>query len=136
MKPPVLRGSVLALPLLLMACTSEPKVTAAASGPATPRRECFFANDANSFSPVDENRVNVRVGAFDVYQLTLFAPCFDIDWSNRIALIARGGSNICTGPDSSEIISPTPLGTRRCQVKEVRRLTKADVAALPANQRP
>jgi hypothetical protein len=120
---------------------------AAASGPAMaksplesaaaakPKRECFWTNQVNSFASDDDRVVNVRVGVKDVYQLEMFGRCTDVDWNNRIALVSRGSSHICTGLDA-EIISPSPIGPQRCPVSKIRKLTPEEVKALPKHARP
>jgi hypothetical protein len=67
--------------------------------------------------------------------MTLLGRCSEIDWANRIALTSKGGSMICTAMDA-EVIAPTTLGPTRCPVDDIRKLTKAEVAALPAKERP
>lgn len=100
-----------------------------------PAKQCFWTRNANGFAAPDERTLNVRVGVRDVYQFEMFGRCDDVDWANRIAVRSRGGSHICEGIDA-EIISPTTLGPRRCPVKTVRKLTPAEVAALPKRSRP
>ncbi|WP_395673369.1 DUF6491 family protein [Phenylobacterium sp.] len=100
-----------------------------------PARSCFWADAVNGFAAADDRTLNVRVGVRDVYQFEMFGPCRDIRWTERLALVSRGGSNICTGLDA-EIIAPSPIGPQRCQVRAVRKLTPAEVAALPKGARP
>jgi hypothetical protein len=119
--------------LALNACTSEPKPPPGVA--ASDVRRCFWANNVNNFQAVDENTVNIRVGVRDVYQMTMFGPCPEIDWANRIALKSHGGSSICTGLDA-EVISPSSLGPQRCPIRDIRHLTPEQVAALPAKDRP
>lgn len=117
--------------LALTACSTE---GTSGTRTATDRR-CFWASQANSFQAIDERTVHVRVGVNDIYRLTLFGPCNDIDWANRIALVSRGGSLICDG-HSAEIVTNTARGRRRCSISNVQQLTADEVAALPARQRP
>jgi hypothetical protein len=105
-------------------------------GPAGhPDRKCFWARNVNNFQAVDEEHVNIRVGAHDVYEMTMFGPCPDIDWAQRIALKSRGSSFICTALDA-EIIAPSTFGPKRCAIRDIRYLTPAEVAALPKRARP
>jgi hypothetical protein len=75
------------------------------------------------------------VGVREVYQFEMFGPCHEIDWANNIALRSRGGSTICTGMDA-EVISPSAIGPQRCFVRNVRKLTPAEIAALPKGAKP
>ena len=100
-----------------------------------PAQQCFFTRSVNGFAAVNENIVNVSVGVRDVYQFEMFGPCQDIDWANKVALVSRGSSWICAGVDA-EIITQTGIGPQRCQVRNIRKLTPAEVAALPRNAKP
>ena len=103
--------------------------------PAKSRGQCFWTDQVNNFASDDNRTVNLRVGVSDIYQLEMFGRCQDVDWSQKIAVVSRGGSSICTGLDA-EIIAPTPIGPQRCAVKTVRKLTPDEVKALPRRARP
>lgn len=98
-------------------------------------RQCFWASSVNGFAAVDDRTVNLSVGARDVYQLELFAPCHDVKWTETIGVESRGDSTICSGFDAT-IIAPSTIGPQRCAVRNVRKLTPEEVASLPAKQKP
>jgi len=100
-----------------------------------PRRQCFWTHQASSFAAADDKLVNVRVGVKDVYQFEMFGRCHEIDWQNKIALVSRSGSSICTGMDA-DIVTPTSIGPQRCAVRAVRKLTPEEVKALPKRAKP
>jgi hypothetical protein len=75
------------------------------------------------------------VGVRNVYQFEMFVPCQDMDWNQRIALVSRASSSICTGMDA-EVVTHSPIGTLRCPVRSVRKLTPEEIAALPPRARP
>jgi len=102
---------------------------------AKPQKQCFWTRQVNSFASNDDRIVNVRVGVKDVYQFEMFGRCNDVDWSNSIALVSRGGSYICTGLDA-EIISPSSIGPQRCPVRNIHKLTPEEIKALPKHARP
>lgn len=102
---------------------------------AKPQRQCFWTDRINSFAAPDDKTVNVRVGVKDVYQMELFAPCPEVDWSQRIAVRSRGSSHICSGLDA-EVIAPSSIGPQRCAVRTVRKLSEAEIKALPKHGRP
>lgn len=102
---------------------------------AKPKSQCFYARDVNGFAAPDDRTVNLRVGVRDVYQMELFAPCPEIDWSTRIAVVSHGSSWICSGMDAT-LIAPSTIGPQRCQVRTLRKLTPAEAAALPKGARP
>ena len=115
------------------AAAKSPKQPEAAA--AKPKKQCFWTNQVNSFASSDDRIVNIRVGVKDIYQFEMFGRCNEVDWANKIALVSRGGSSICTGMDA-DIVTPTSIGPQRCPVKAVRKLTPAEVAALPKGARP
>jgi hypothetical protein len=126
----------IALAAALALTAAAPAVARSPVEPAQkPERQCFFARNVNSFAAVNENIVNVRVGVRDVYQFEMFGPCQDVDWANRVALVSRGSSSICTGMDA-EIVTETGIGPQRCLVRNIRKLTPAEVEALPRNAKP
>jgi len=100
-----------------------------------PKGQCFWTQNVNNFASDDDRIVNIRVGVRDIYQLEMLGRCPDVDWTQKIAVVSRGSSRICAGLDA-EIIAPSQIGPQRCQVKTVRKLRPAEVAALPKRARP
>jgi hypothetical protein len=119
--------------LLTLAATAA----SAADNPSKPaiHNECFWTRNANGFAAQDDHTLNIRVNSRDVYQFAMLGSCPDMDWNQRIALISRGGSNICTGMDA-EVVTHSPIGPMRCAVRSVRKLTSEEIAALPKRARP
>ena len=110
----------------LAGCAQQSPPAAAASG----GRECLSARNVSGFSAVDDDTVDVQVGARSYYRLELAGVCPNVNWVNGVALVARGGGSfICRGMDA-ELVVPNPgLGPQRCLVSSVRRLSDAEVAA-------
>ena len=96
-------------------------VTSAAAQQPISARQCFWSHQVNSFAAQGDRLVNLRVGVKDYFQLELMGPCPDVDWTQKIALVSRGGSTICSGLDA-EIVTPSPIGPQKCPVKSVRKL--------------
>jgi hypothetical protein len=94
-----------------------------------------LTRQVNGFASSDERIVNIRVGVKDIYQMEMLGRCQDVTWNNQIALRSRGSDYICTGLDA-EVISPTSIGPQRCPVKSIRKLTEAEIKALPKRARP
>lgn len=108
-----------------------------AAKPGAMRIACFYAKDANNFVAVDNQTVNVRVGVRQVYQMKLFSPCNGIIFSHAIALISRPSSFVCPGPGLGvDLYIRGVIGRQRCPVTSIRKLTDAEVAAMPRKQRP
>lgn len=95
---------------------------------------CFHSRNVNSFAPVGDRKVNLRVGVHDYYQITLLGRCSDLDWTHGIGLEHRGSNWICSGQDVTVIV-PGRLGDR-CPGTDLRKLTPEEVAALPKKERP
>ncbi len=132
MKRRVITGALAAMAAILTAGQSAAQ---SPEPPAVGERDCFSSRNIRGFSAVDEETVNLRVGARNFYQIKLFAPSNDVEWASGIALIAKGGSFICSGLDATVVV-PGPGGPQRYPVTSIRRLTVEEAAALPRNQRP
>lgn len=100
-----------------------------------PRRQCFWAHQVNNFAAEGDRVVNVRVGVKEIYRLEIFGTCPEIDWTQKIAIVSRGGSTICSGLDA-DLVVPSSIGPQRCTVRNVRKLTPEEVAALPPKAKP
>ena len=88
---------------------------------------CFNAGTVNGFTPEGDRAVVVRVSRNRQYRLELAGYCPEVDWSLRIALRSRGGSNwVCAGGDA-EILVPSTTGPQNCLVTDVRRLTPEEI---------
>lgn len=116
--------------------TDAPVAGAQAVGVGGPR-ECFRTASVTGFVPAGRDKVNVTVGAREVFQLILAPGCSaDLDWEQKIGIEARGASRICTGLDAELIVNSPSGRPERCPVRTVRRLTAAEIAAPPARKTP
>lgn len=106
----------------------------AADKPAA-KKACFWARNVTSFASPDDHTVYVRVNVRDVYKFDLLISCPDIDWNQHLALRSTSDS-ICDGMDAEIITHSRALGRQRCQIKNMRKLTPEEVAALPKRARP
>lgn len=128
---------ILALPLAAALVTASPAAAKSPDegGKPAPARQCFWNREVTNFASSDDRIVNVRVGVKDVYRFEMFGRCGEVDWSQSIALVSRGGGFICSGMDA-EIVTPTTLGPQRCPVRNIRKLTPDEIKALPKRARP
>jgi Family of unknown function (DUF6491) len=102
-----------------------------------PQRACFNVRMIDNFNAPDESTVYIRVNVNEVYRLKLFAPCLNVNWDQTIALQNRSGSSwICDPMDAELLVRDPGVGRQRCLVSEMRKLTPAEVAALPKKSRP
>ena len=119
---------------LVGACTTsdDPPQAQASRGNG---QQCFLASQVNGFNALDDDTVQVTVGASTIYQLEIVGVCPDIDWSQRIGIRSTGGSSwVCRGLDA-ELIVPSPTGVQRCPVTSVRRLSPEEVQAARDKRR-
>jgi hypothetical protein len=128
------RSAILAVVAIAVASGYSQAALAAPKKPAK-SNSCFYSRDIDGFQAAGKDTVNIRVGIHDVYQLKLMGFSQDLDWTQRIALVNRGSSFICQAL-GTEVIVPGPSGPQRLPVQSMRKLTPAEVAALPKNQRP
>lgn len=102
-----------------------------------PRSECFDARFVSSFSAPNDQTVYIKVGTRDVYRLSLFSPCLNVDWTQAIGLKSIAGSDwICRGVEAELIVPNRQLGRQRCLVSDIHKLTPEELAALPRRDRP
>lgn len=126
---------------MLAACASP--VAPAASGAGEPAtaaapansQRCFRPDQVNGWRAGEKDTVYVRTGVRRVFRMQLLGPCPDVNWSERIGIEATGSPWICSGLDAT-VISPSPIGPRRCPVKVITELTPEEAASLPARYRP
>ena len=110
-----------------------------AAPPRPPAPACFWIRNVTNFAANDTNTLYLKVGFNQTWRLGLFANCFDLDWVHHLGIRARGvGSSVCEGrnPDIDVVVRDPGFGHQSCPVTDVRRLTPAEVAALPKNARP
>ncbi|GAM98456.1 hypothetical protein U91I_02089 [alpha proteobacterium U9-1i] len=95
------------LALTLSACAAAGTTTQTAAAPAD--RDCFRNEDINGFRVVDENHVNVRVGARRNYVLTTDWNAQHLSWSHVLSVRSQTGW-ICTGsPADLRIVGSQPV---------------------------
>lgn len=127
-------------PLIIAALTLGVGAACAPTTPtlaqSSPQRSCFFVQEARSFSSSDDRHVYVDTGRNGIFELTTVG-CTNVDWSHQIGIAPRGGgSSICSSMDADLIVPDLPGGRTTCPVTGVRRLSEAEVAALPERDRP
>lgn len=100
------------------------------------QRSCFYGGNLNGFNAIDNQTVLLRVGVREVYEAKLFSPSNDLKWVNGIALVSRGGNFICSNLDADIVVPSNTMGPQKYPVTSLRRLTPAEVAAIPRKNRP
>ena len=111
---------------------------AAAPAAGNGTKSCFYSRELQSWSEAGENTVNLRIGVNDFYQLKLLGSCPDLKFAETIGLETHGGNFICSGLDVTLIVPREVTHTvpDRCMGTSLRKLTPAEVAAIPPKQKP
>ena len=107
---------------------------AAAQAPVKPPQQCFSTRDIRNVAAVDDFTVNLRVGVRDVYEAKTASVCPDVGFGPSLAYRSFS-SRICSETDIS-LITRGPFSPRECPLASLRKLTPAEVAALPKRARP
>jgi hypothetical protein len=127
-----------ALSVLALSASSSAQPAPSAT-PATTGHACFWRQDVTNFNAINDTTIYLRVGVSQVWQLNLFGNCFDLTWLHHIGLQSFPGDNsICEGetPGLNIITRGLAIGRQQCPVTSVRKLTPAEVAAIPKAARP
>jgi hypothetical protein len=118
-------------------------VAAAALTASTPALaaggQCFRSSEFRGFKPAGDRAMIVRAGVSDFYRVEFAQSCRQITYPGAMLVTrTRGSDMICSGVDWNLEIGDN--GNRGfsvpCIVASQRKLTKAEVAALPKGQRP
>jgi hypothetical protein len=107
------------------------------SNTSTATRACFQTKRLEGFAAGAPNEVNLRAG-LDVYQARFQSLCWTLEDATRISLQATNGATdfICSGAEAVLITYSPQSPPQHCVIKELRKLSATDIAALPSNQRP
>lgn len=129
-------------PLLLLAAGATAlsacaPTTANDSAQTTPRStQCFYADQVDNFRGNNQT-LYIRARNKDVFELQTLGYCADIDFAFGIGFLPNAGLNrLCTGDISRIVVSGGPSPRTPCRVQVVKKLTEAEVTALPARDRP
>lgn len=134
------RIAVLASLSALAACApmagseTDPSMTAASGA-----RQCFTPSQVTNFRQGGDDRsIYLKVLNRDVFELRS-GGCTDLNFTNAIQIRQDLGdsSRICVG-DTTQLISGSgsSLANIPCRARVERRLTEADIAAIPPRDRP
>ena len=127
----MIKTAAIPLALAALAGCAQQAAPAPATAAASGARDCFSARSVNGFTAVDDDTVDVQVGARRYYRLELAGVCPNVNWATGVALVSRGGTSfICQGLDADLVVPNPGLGPQRCLVSSVRRLSDAEVQAL------
>lgn len=113
-------------------CAPTPGADIASSSASN--RQCFSPEQGLNFRGNNQT-IYVRSGKEDVFELKTVESCPEIDFTLTIRFPQMLG-RYCTG-DTTPITMADGLTPRSiCQVQVVKKLTEAEIAALPSRDRP
>lgn len=94
-------------------------------------QQCFWNSQVTGFSDAGPDRAIVNIGSRESWELELSPGCPDVDYAQRIGIVSRGGSRICTGANV-ELVVPdaSGSGSRHCLVRNIRKLSDEEAAAV------
>jgi len=131
-----LRKAALIAAALAAAAATGPAVSADKPAPMKNGQQCFYTRMINGFAAPDDQNLYIRVSVNDVYHLTMFSHCQDMDWDQRLGVVSRSGGFICDKLDVEVIAHARGLGRQRCAVRAMEKLTPEQIAALPKHAKP
>lgn len=114
-------------------CAPTPGADIASSSASN--RQCFSSGQNPNFRGNNQT-IYMRSGKEDVFELKTVGSCPEIHFDLSIRFTSAGPfSRICTGDTAT--IEMRQIGQRSlCQVQVVKKLTEAEIAALPSRDRP
>ena len=102
-------------------CSQTPAAPATAQ---TSGRQCFLARDVNGFGAINDELVDVTVGANRYFRLHLSGGCPYLDWSRSLALRTTSGTSwVCSGYDAEIFARDAPI-PQHCLVDAVTPISK------------
>ena len=127
----------LAAAVALLAGGASPVASAEpAKTPKYDKNQCFYSRNVDGFAAPDDKTLYVRVGVRNIYRFDMMGSCPDIDWNQRLALVATPGPWICERMDAQVITHGPGIGRQTCFVQHMHKLTPEEIAALPPRAKP
>lgn len=129
------------LPLLLIAAGATalsacaPPAGTEGAKPSTRGQQCFYTDQVDNFRGNNQT-LYIRARNKDVFELQTLGYCADIDFAFSIGFVPDGFNRLCTGDFSRIVVSGGATPYAPCRVQVVKKLTEAEVMALPARDRP
>ena len=132
-----------ALTLTLGACAAwppgppPPPGAPAYSSAMMPSGDCFSTNQWESWSSPSDDVLFLKVSGNRYYRVDLLPGTGPLDRGGQFIInTVRGSSRVCSANDLDLKIASTTGFTTPLFPRAIRRLTAAEVAALPPNAKP
>lgn len=139
-----MRRFLLVLPplaALIAGCAAAPgSPPESGTGPArtkSPERQCFSQHQVDNFRTGEPQTLYLRARGSGVYRLTTAGACTDLETAYGLAIAPEmGASRLCTEEWVTVTVPGSAAAVQTCRARIERKLTEAEVAALPARYRP
>jgi hypothetical protein len=130
--------AALSLSLTLGACAAYPPAgTPPASYALMPSGDCFSTSQWQGWASPSDDVLFLRVNGNRYYRVDLLPGSGPIDRAGQFLInTVRGSSRVCSATDLDLKVASTAGFTTPLFPRAIRRLTDAEVAALPPNARP
>jgi hypothetical protein len=102
-----------------------------------PERQCFFQQQVDNFRSGEAQTLYLKVRGSGVYRLNTAGACTDLDNAYQLAIVPEmGASRLCTDEWATIAVPGSSAPIQACRARIEKKLTDAEVAALPARYRP
>jgi hypothetical protein len=130
--------AALSLSLTLGACAAYPPAgTPPASYALMPGGDCFSTSQWQGWASPSDDVLFLRVNGNRYYRVDLLPGSGSIDRGGQFLInTVRGSSRVCSATDLDLKVASTSGFVTPLFPRAIRRLTDAEVAALPPNARP
>jgi len=130
--------AALSLTLTLGACAAYPPAgTAPTPYASMPGGDCFSTSQWQGWASPSDDVLFLRVNGNRYYRVDLLPGSGSIDRGGQFLInTVRGSSRVCSATDLDLKVASTAGFTTPLFPRAIRRLTAAEVAALPPNARP
>ena len=106
---------------------------------AAPERRCFSEQQIQNFRSTSAGTLYLKVWGANAgtYQLSTSGGCLDLNTAHQVSIRPMTGvGRLCAG-DWANVVAPGSSGPlQTCRALIDKRLTDAEIAALPARDRP
>jgi hypothetical protein len=129
------------LAALIAGCAAAPGASPESATSPTraraPERQCFSPHQVDNFRTGEPQTLYLRARGAGVYRLTTAGACSDLETAYGLAVAPEmGASRLCTEEWVTVTVPGSAAAVQTCRARIDRRLTEAEVAALPARYRP
>ncbi len=128
---------LLLLPVAGLMVGSAVMPVAAPARADAPERQCFFQQQVDNFRTEGSQTLYLKVRGSGVYKLSTAGACNDLDGAYQVSIVPdMGASRLCTDEWATLAVPGSAGPIQSCRARIDKKLTDAEVAALPARSRP